>query len=1608
MNYFNLKCCIPFIISTLFSLAIVAQAVVTVVNTNDTGSGSLREAITTANQINGPVNIHFNIPGSGPHIIQNSTTPLPGLGAQKVIDATTQPNYYLGIIELRSSSQGFGEGIRITGNLCAVYGMKITNFGTGIRSNSAPINCTYLIGDANKGNHLYHNTIGIFVSNINNPVAIVKGNLIEGAPAPYKGRAINLQTSNNTVGGMLPGEGNIIKDHSEAFCNCNSIATNNIFRGNSTSCNNSGVTGSNGTAPTILAATTQTISGVATANSIIDLYRYSNENCPTINTCQGYQYLGTTTSASNGSWSIQIAPGLLQGGNRVSATNTQSGKSTSNYSACFTVVSVPTAPECADLQLPQPGSTNAPPRGTFFFWSPINEADGYILNIGLAPDNFDIVTDSVVTTNGFDLLNIDLPFDTEIFVKIIPFNSVGSAENCETFSFTTASQCPSGNVILQTQIEVFEFLLDYPYCTEIDGDLTISGTDIEDLRVLRNINHISGSLLIENNPILSSLDGLDNITSINGQVFIRNNIGLINLEGLNSLQSANGITIFNNQSLQTLNGLNSLSTISSVGISINKNPSLQDITALLTLQTVVGNISIEESGLESLTGLDNINPSGVLILTIINNPFLVACNSAFVCEYLSDVTNVYDILNNAGQCASPFHILSSCIEGDCVIPFGFTFTSQAQIDSFPLMYPGCTAIDGDIRLNGFGEPGIWNLDSLNQLEEIRGQLVILSTSLTDLTGLNNLRTANYLWIGFNNELESLQGLSSLESLELGIVLFSNNALTSMEGLNSLNSMGSLDIRYNASLIDLNGLEQLTNIFGYIGITNNASLQSLHGIDDVHFENNPLGSTHLFIYDNPLLEICGVPSICDFLERPDKIVSIYNNAEGCNSRTEVEESCTLAECTITCPDQITRCINEGSFQIQGATPIGGTFTGAGITGTLFDPSIAGAGIHLIEYQVNNPGCEGSCTFVIEVKSDPEIMNCPDGTVELDWSNGTCGAIVLYDVDLSGYPEPDINFQISGATEASGPGSGNGSYLNIGINQIQITATNDCYTAVCSFEVEVIDTIEPEITCPDNIYLLLDENCQAIVPSYFEFADYSDNCTELLSLSQFPEVGSVINGSHNETVQFYMEVMDEESNFSSCTFDVTLINELEGTFEIFGFEEIIINQSQTPSKTNGTEFGPTYLYQPITHEFEIVNTSCSEINLGGSFSTIDIIGTGSGRFAVTQNISEISLMPGESTTFSITYDAAEEGIHLAEVFVNAEELIYQFAIAGSAANVQMVVRGNSVLIENGAIEPNQSNLTDFGIVNFNTNRSRSFTIHNLRTSPLHLTGSPRVEITGEDADKFTVTTQPLSPVLSIQRSFSIRFDATEVGLFYATVVIENNDPTKNPYTFRIKASVPTPNMRVLGNNLIIENGSEEPSTSNLTDFGIRNLNTNTIHSFVVRNELGSGQLVLTGSPRVTITGPAAEMFTVATQPVMNIASGRTSLLRIRYTPLSQGVHHATVVIPNNDPNANPYTFAITGATPNALLYTNPKWQEESISTSVDPMTVYPNPFQNNFIIYAPLLEQTSPLLIMDALGKEVGNYLIYQGENNIEVQHLPSGVYYLIFPDLEESPKKLIKK
>ncbi len=98
-----------------------------VTTTSDSGSGSLRAAITNANNHAGSDTITFNLSGSS---VIAPTSPLPTITGTVTIDGTTQPGYAsTPIVELDGTSAGSTDGLYVTASGCTFTALVLGNWG---------------------------------------------------------------------------------------------------------------------------------------------------------------------------------------------------------------------------------------------------------------------------------------------------------------------------------------------------------------------------------------------------------------------------------------------------------------------------------------------------------------------------------------------------------------------------------------------------------------------------------------------------------------------------------------------------------------------------------------------------------------------------------------------------------------------------------------------------------------------------------------------------------------------------------------------------------------------------------------------------------------------------------------------------------------------------------------------------------------------------------------------------------------------------------------------------------------------------------------------------------------------------------------------------------------------------------------------------------------------------------------------------------------------------------------------------------------------------------------------------------------------------------------
>lgn len=228
-------------------------ATFTVTNTNDSGAGSLRQAILDANALSGLDVIDFALSGSSPYTI-NLTSKLPDISDAVTLDGWTQAGFSVSpIIELDGTNAGSADGLRLASgsggstirglviNRFANDGIRVDSDGNTIVGNYIGTDVTGLqdLGNNHDGLHINgaFNTIGGTTALLRNVISgnaddgidisgskadgnIVIGNLVglgaDGSTVLGQGGdgiVVTNGATNNVIGGTAAGSGNIVSNN---------------------------------------------------------------------------------------------------------------------------------------------------------------------------------------------------------------------------------------------------------------------------------------------------------------------------------------------------------------------------------------------------------------------------------------------------------------------------------------------------------------------------------------------------------------------------------------------------------------------------------------------------------------------------------------------------------------------------------------------------------------------------------------------------------------------------------------------------------------------------------------------------------------------------------------------------------------------------------------------------------------------------------------------------------------------------------------------------------------------------------------------------------------------------------------------------------------------------------------------------------------------------------------------------------------------------------------------------------------------------------------------------------------------------------------------------
>ncbi len=119
---------------------------------------------------------------------------------------------------------------------------------------------------------------------------------------------------------------------------------------------------------------------------------------------------------------------------------------------------------------------------------------------------------------------------------------------------------------------------------------------------------------------------------------------------------------------------------------------------------------------------------------------------------------------------------------------------------------------------------------------------------------------------------------------------------------------------------------------------------------------------------------------------------------------------------------------------------------------------------------------------------------------------------------------------------------------GVQNVVVTLTADDgngNTASCDFTFFVRDDTNPVVICPETQEVVADADCSALIPDYLALATATDNCSVFgdpngngIALSQ---IGPTMVTGYDQEVTITLMATDSSGNFSTCDFQVELIDE-----------------------------------------------------------------------------------------------------------------------------------------------------------------------------------------------------------------------------------------------------------------------------------------------------------------------------------------------------------------------------------------------------------------------------------------------------------------------------------
>jgi hypothetical protein len=353
---------------------------------------------------------------------------------------------------------------------------------------------------------------------------------------------------------------------------------------------------------------------------------------------------------------------------------------------------------------------------------------------------------------------------------------------------------------------------------------------------------------------------------------------IVDISGLSFITSVTRGLVVDNTGLTTLNGLQNISSIGNSAslytLTINNNPNLVSIQGLNGLTSLIGNLLItDNASLPNLQGLEGLT-SLITVVKILNNDNLQSLAG------LDDLASASQFLVRNNQSLSTL-ILNA-----------FSTCEYITVSGNPLLQtisaPSLITISERLIIRD--NAALQTISLGSGIVLIKQTIIEDNPTLVEIGGFTLANdTAGFVLEGVliqnNVALTSVSFLANVTEYRNGITIRNNSSLVDLDDFQNLRKSGRLIINNNSGLTSMDNFGNNLEVFGDLIISANQNLADISYLDDTIriFED-------LNISGNPILDECCV--LQRFYSNGAVVgsIAVYSNNSNCNSIDDILDGC----------------------------------------------------------------------------------------------------------------------------------------------------------------------------------------------------------------------------------------------------------------------------------------------------------------------------------------------------------------------------------------------------------------------------------------------------------------------------------------------------------------------------------------------------------------------------------------------------------------------------------------------------------------------------------------------------------------------------------------------